>query len=324
MMKNSFFKISNLKNILLVLFSLLIVLSVSILITTEVIKLYPKSIQQSIADRFNKIKVQLEFSGFTSKVKEMTEDYPRLFDGFNNVIITDDNGKILYSVNDGYISEKNKFLVIIDPWKANEFGNNIAYLIDSKNNIKYSTQLEIYLNLNKLKEQSSKNPLSKALFSKTQDMDDYIGYKEKANSEGSSYVISSETNIIMNYEYIASKGLNLYSIYDSNYQYHNYYTFTNFLKIVRRCLIIFTIVLLTLFCALLTLWVFKDAKKRNLNAARWAIITFIANIFGLGIYLIFRPKNIKCVACNNTIEDNWILCPHCGEKVNIHMLAQHK
>lgn len=323
MIQHSFSKI-NLKKTLLILFSVLIVLCISLLITTEVKKSQPDNLQQSVDDRFNKIKVQLEFKGLTQTVKEMTGDYTKLFDGFSNVIITDDSGKILYNVNDGYISEKNKFLVLIDPWQANGYGSNIAYLIDSKNTIKYSTQLDILLNMNKLKEQSAKNPLSKVLFLETQESDDYLGDKEITNSEGSTYVISSETKIIMNYSYIASKGLNLYSLYDSEHQYNNYYIFTNYLNAIRHTLMIFIFVFLILFWILLPLWVFKDARKQYLNASKWTIITLLTSILGFDLYMIFRPKNVKCIFCNRVIETNWIMCPYCGKKINTSKTIEHK
>ena len=317
MIQNLFSKSLNLKKILLLLFSLLLLLSISILITTEVINSHSDSIQQSVADEFNKLKIQLEFKGLTNSIKEMTKDYSEMFDGYTNIIITDDNANILYNTNSGYISEKSKFSVLVDPWQANEYGSDIAYLIDNKNNIKYSTQLDISQNMNKIKELSSKNPLSKGLFSNTQDIDDKIGDKEIINADGTSYVNSSETKIIMNYEYIASKGLNLYSLYDSDHQYSNYYIFTNSLSTLLHWLIIFGAIFLFIFWILLPLWIFKDAKKHHSKARIWTIITFVLNILGLGIYLIFRSKNKKCIACNKELEDNWIICPYCKNEIDI-------
>lgn len=328
MIKNPFFKTSNLKKILLILFSLIIILVVSVLITTQVIKSQPDNIQQSINDRFNKIKVQLEFEGLTKSVKEKTNDYSMLFDGYSNIIITDDTGKILYKVNNGYISEKDKFLALVDPWQSNGYGSDIAFLIDSKNNIKYSTQLDIFLNTNKLRKQSSENTLSKALFSAKKDTDDNLGDnltdKEITNSNGSSYIISSETNIVMNYAYVASKGYNLYSLYDSTHQYNNYYIFTNLLNTVKHYLLITTLVFLILFWILLPIWVFKDAQNQHCNATIWGMITFILNILGLAIYLVSRSRNVKCISCNKTIKNYWLLCPYCGEKINAVKTVEHK
>ncbi|WP_026884667.1 zinc ribbon domain-containing protein [Clostridium akagii] len=316
-MKHSFFKISNLKKALVILFSILILLSVSILIVTEEIKAQPDNIQKSIADKFNEIKSQLEIQGITKNVKGTIGDYSKLFDGFSNIIITDDNGKIIYKANDGYISEKNKFSILIDPWKSNRSVTDIAYVVDSKNNIKYSTELDISRNTNKMKSQSAKNALSKVLFPKNIESDDSLGDKQITNSDGSTYVNSSDTNIIMNYEYIASKGLNLYSLYDSEHQFNNYYIFTNQLNGIIRWLIVCAFIFLSIFWILLPIWVYKDSKKQNLNSPKWSIISFFTNILGLGIYLILRPKKIKCLSCNKDVQDDWILCPYCGEKINI-------
>lgn len=330
-MNNHYFlRISNIKKMLIILFSLIIVLSASILITTEVILRQPDNVQQSIADRFNKIKIQLEFKGITNTVKEMTQDYSKLFDGFSNIIITDDSGKILYKVNNGYISDKNEFLVITNPWQtggsvtSTGTGTDVAYVIDSKNSIKYSVQLDIARNMNKIKASSSKNVLSKILFPKVKDSDDVLGDSEITNSDGSDYINSTDTNIIMNYEYVASKGYNLYSLYDSEHQYNNYYIFTNNLNTARHWLIIITLICLIPFWIILPLWVFKDARKHHLNAHKWTIITAFINIFGLGLYLIFRTKNSKYRARNSSDKDGWVLCPYCGKKINVDTTAKHK
>lgn len=42
---------------------------------------------------------------------------------------------------------------------------------------------------------------------------------------------------------------------------------------------------------IMTVWVYKDAKKRNANAALWAILTFIFGLLGLIIYLLAGRKS---------------------------------
>jgi hypothetical protein len=39
-------------------------------------------------------------------VKKISEDYSKEYDGYSNLIITNEKGDILYQVNSGYISEK--------------------------------------------------------------------------------------------------------------------------------------------------------------------------------------------------------------------------
>lgn len=261
MMRYSFFKTSNLKKTLILLFTVLMVLAITVLILSEIITLQPDSVQKSITDKFNKIEGQLEFNGLTDTVKAMTKDYSELFDGFSNMIISDDAGNILFQINRGYISEKNKFLVLVDPWSTN--GNNIVYLIDSKNNVKYPAKMDISLNLNKLKEQSAKNPLADVLFLQPIDTDDLFGDKTIKNDDGSSFLMSSESKIIMNYAYIASKQLNLYSLYDSDHQYNNYFLFANALTNAKHWLLLLAVILLMPFCILSSVWIFKNIKKRN-------------------------------------------------------------
>jgi hypothetical protein len=40
-----------------------------------------------------------------------------------------------------------------------------------------------------------------------------------------------------------------------------------------------------------TVWVYKDAKKRNANAALWAILTFIFGLLGFIVYLLAGRKS---------------------------------
>jgi uncharacterized membrane protein len=41
---------------------------------------------------------------------------------------------------------------------------------------------------------------------------------------------------------------------------------------------------------LLAIWVYKDAKKRNMNAVLWLIIVLIFGCCGCLVYLIVRKK----------------------------------
>lgn len=41
----------------------------------------------------------------------------------------------------------------------------------------------------------------------------------------------------------------------------------------------------------MTIWVYKDAKKRNANVALWTILTFLLGIVGLIIYLLAGRKS---------------------------------
>ena len=44
---------------------------------------------------------------------------------------------------------------------------------------------------------------------------------------------------------------------------------------------------------LLCIWVYRDAEKREMNGVLWLIITLIAGIIGLIIYLVVRKPEKK-------------------------------
>ncbi|HEX2945205.1 MAG TPA: hypothetical protein VHT96_04545 [Clostridia bacterium] len=306
------------KKMLICIYSSIFILALSILITAEVINSHPDTVQQAIDDQFNEIKSQLEFDGLTGTVKKISENYSKEYDGYSNLIITNEKGDILYKINSGYVSEKNRFLVLVDPWQASGYGSDIAYLIDSNNSIRYLAQIDSSHNINRLKEDSSRNSLSTVLFPRIQDTDDYLGNKVINNSDGSSYILSIETKIVMKYEYIASKGLYLYALHDSEHEYNNYYLFTDSINTLRHWLIIFTIIFLAISWILLPLWVFKDVQKQHLNAPLWIMITILLNVVGLCIYILFKTKNNRnSIDCKKAPVNERIMCPHCGKEIEI-------
>jgi hypothetical protein len=90
------------------------------------------------------------------------------------------------------------------------------------------------------------------------------------------------------------------------------------------------------------IWVYKDAKKRNMDGAVWLLIVFITGIIGLIIYLIIRnpmpsetsepPAEVKqpqieeeipkeratkyCAMCGEKIPIDVQFCSYCGSKVS--------
>ncbi len=97
----------------------------------------------------------------------------------------------------------------------------------------------------------------------------------------------------------------------------------------------------TCYWLLLALWVYLDATQRGSTKA-WAfgILTLIANIFGLAVYLVARPegptdcpscgapmkpeyrvcpvcgaaRRPRCPKCGQMLDEAWSFCPHCGER----------
>lgn len=64
-------------------------------------------------------------------------------------------------------------------------------------------------------------------------------------------------------------------------------------------------------------YVYKDAKKRNMDAVVWTIVAVVVpSLIGFIIYIIVRPNlNMKCPSCSKVINDEFSICPYCGQKL---------
>lgn len=68
------------------------------------------------------------------------------------------------------------------------------------------------------------------------------------------------------------------------------------------------------------LFVWRDAKRRNMNAAAWTLLAVILPCFiGLAIYLVARYGHSKlhCPGCGESIREAFIVCPHCGAELKL-------
>jgi len=67
---------------------------------------------------------------------------------------------------------------------------------------------------------------------------------------------------------------------------------------------------------LLPTWVYLDGRRRDVkNLGVWVVLTVAANFFGLLIYLITRPAEIKtfrCPNCHREPNGTKSFCPYCG------------
>jgi len=64
-----------------------------------------------------------------------------------------------------------------------------------------------------------------------------------------------------------------------------------------------------------TIFVYKDAKKRNMNGGMWAIIAFFGPfLIGVIIYLVCRNPvtDLQCAKCGESINKEAKNCPKCG------------
>lgn len=86
-------------------------------------------------------------------------------------------------------------------------------------------------------------------------------------------------------------------------------------------MIVIIIILLSLLfrigiAALIGVFVYQDAVKRNMNAVLWVLIAvFVPSFIGLIIYLIVRTdykKTLNCSFCGYPVQRDYVRCPQCG------------
>jgi len=73
------------------------------------------------------------------------------------------------------------------------------------------------------------------------------------------------------------------------------------------------------------IWIYRDAQRRGMNGALWALLVFFGNLIGLLIYLIVRSDRplliaenrptLTCPSCRKIVAQNYIYCPHCGKSL---------
>lgn len=71
------------------------------------------------------------------------------------------------------------------------------------------------------------------------------------------------------------------------------------------------------FWLLLVLWVYLDARKRSLNAPVWGILILLTSAVGWAVYMITRPKYIKCPGCGMPQDASYKICPQCAYQLKI-------
>ena len=69
---------------------------------------------------------------------------------------------------------------------------------------------------------------------------------------------------------------------------------------------------------LIGVYVYRDAKRRGMNAALWTLIAILApSLIGFIIYLLVRGNysNLKCPRCDAMVTEQYVVCPKCGAKL---------
>lgn len=66
----------------------------------------------------------------------------------------------------------------------------------------------------------------------------------------------------------------------------------------------------------LALWVYRDADRKNNNAALWGLMVLITNIIGLIIYTMYKQNNRICDKCGSLQDKDNVYCTVCGTQIN--------
>lgn len=70
--------------------------------------------------------------------------------------------------------------------------------------------------------------------------------------------------------------------------------------------------------ALIGVYVWRDAKKRGMNAELWTLVAvFAPSLIGLIIYLLVRGSysDLRCPKCSAPVEERYVVCPGCGARL---------
>ena len=84
--------------------------------------------------------------------------------------------------------------------------------------------------------------------------------------------------------------------------------------------IIFLLVIGLAVPMIIGVYVYRDAKRRNMNAALWTLIAMLApSLIGFIIYLLVRGNysNLRCPQCGATVTEQYAACPRCLSLIHI-------
>lgn len=93
---------------------------------------------------------------------------------------------------------------------------------------------------------------------------------------------------------------------------------------MRTPIIIFIALIVLLFSvgvtAAICIYVYRDAKRRDMSPALWTIVTWLTpGYIGFIIYLIVRNSreitSLKCPSCGSNVNKSYFVCPYCSEQL---------
>lgn len=81
----------------------------------------------------------------------------------------------------------------------------------------------------------------------------------------------------------------------------------------------FVMALVIFYITIVSILVYKDASKREMNAWMWTLIaTYVPNLIGIILYVIARQgSGARCPNCGKMIQRNYKVCPYCGVETDV-------
>lgn len=75
--------------------------------------------------------------------------------------------------------------------------------------------------------------------------------------------------------------------------------------------------LFMIYWIIVAMWVYQNAKRSKLSAPVWGIVTLFTNVAGVLVYIIYKHINGICGFCGAVQSRGNIFCTVCGKKIGI-------
>lgn len=248
------------------------------------------------------IVLRLESDGLDDASKQMMQEHSAKYTDFSNFVVAQDDGHVLYSVNQAYVDAGGIFrMAIAKPSDEYGFVGPLAVLYDAQGLTVEKFRMEVY--------KGDMAPRGK-LHGFAMEGTEYLLDSELDAASFGSAQISYDINVY--YANIASKGMNLFFLYDANTpKWVGGMRYLDNLPLICGGIAVLGFLVYWLSLAI---WVFIDASRRDGRPALWGVLTLLTNAVGLIIYLLTRAERPVCKACKHPLEQDFIACPMCGTR----------
>lgn len=270
----------------------------------------------------------IEFTGLDDEVKERIARYNSRYTGYSNFIVIDDDFRVLYALNQGFMDGTDHFYVYAHS-PDGYYDATVLYILDGDNNPISSHSLY------------ASNRIS--LGALTRAMADRLAVTPPRQQDGGAADVdvgasdppvasigSGESDGIFSlggsdaypdsshsaeYYGFPSKNMHLIFIHDNTNPV--YITALMSMESSRVAINIVTVAGVIggiAYWLLTAVWVFLDAGRRDSHPGLWGVLTLFTNVVGLIIYLVVRPELQQCPACKEPVKADYIVCPLCGAR----------